>query len=58
MQKMTGLLRAALPLQFIPARGRKPDALISADVTDESSGKVHKVRIRTDIKSTDDIEKF
>ena len=26
MQKMTGLLRAALPLQFIPARGRKREA--------------------------------
>ena len=27
MQKMTGLLRAALPLQFIPARGRKQPRL-------------------------------
>ena len=49
--KLTGTMKEITPENFA-------DALISADVTDEASGKVHKVRIRTDIKSTDYIEKF
>ena len=49
--KLTGTMKEITPENFA-------DALISADVTDESAGKVHKVRIRTDIKSTDYIEKF
>ena len=49
--KLTGTMKEITPQNFA-------DALISADVTDESSGKVHKVRIRTSIKDTDYIEKF
>ena len=49
--KLTGTMKEITPQNFA-------DALVSADVTDESSGKVHKVRIRTSIKDTDYIEKF
>ena len=49
--KLTGTMKEITPENFA-------DALISADVTDESSGKVHKVRIRTDIKTTDYLPKI
>ena len=49
--KLTGTMLESTPENF-------KDALISADITSDSGGKVHKVRIRTDIKDTDYIEKF
>lgn len=49
--KLTGTMLESTPENF-------KDALLSADITSDSGGKVHKVRIRTSIKDTDYIEKF